>query len=193
MEVEFELAIRPDDPEFEAAPGAPPPRSPPQPAMSAPLTSAQKRNRGRIQNTLMSRRWRFKALRANPVQAEHRKIAAQVDGAIVPRNQSRVIAKTGGLLCSGLGLVLSALARIPPTGAVVSDPIHQGGVEAHVKTGLFRFQPFVPENLFPLGEKFPIQRRIVQQRLRLALGFDVIYHTNEKNSREHILPQACPE
>jgi hypothetical protein len=54
----------------------------------------------------------------------------------------------------------AGLAVFAPAGSVLDDPIRQGLFETDVPSGLFRFNPFVPENFFALGLKLPIQRRV---------------------------------
>jgi hypothetical protein len=59
--------------------------------------------------------------------------------------------------------------RLPffaPTSAMVEDPIRQGLLKADVTSGLFRLDPLVFEDFFPLRLKFTVERRILQQIIR---------------------------
>ena len=59
------------------------------------------------------------------------------------------------------GQVTSCRDRVPgaaPSGAMVGDPVDQGGVEADVITDLFREQPLVAEDLLPFREILLVKR-----------------------------------
>ena len=64
------------------------------------------------------------------------------------------------LVCRG------GVAGFAPAGAVPDDPIRQCALEADVMPGLFRLDPFVPENFLALGLKLAVERRILQQIVR---------------------------
>jgi len=48
------------------------------------------------------------------------------------------------------------------------DPIGQGLLETNVSTGFLRFDPFVFENLLPLGLKLAVKGRILNKSLQWA-------------------------
>ena len=52
------------------------------------------------------------------------------------------------------------LTASAPFGTVLNDPIRQRLLETDVVSGLLRFNPLVPENLFPFGEKLAVKRGV---------------------------------
>jgi hypothetical protein len=70
-----------------------------------------------------------------------------------------------------------ATAGFSPSRSMADNPIEQRPLKADVVTGFLAFNPFVLQDLFPLGEKLPVQPRLQQHRLqRLAAG-EVSTHT----------------
>ena len=61
------------------------------------------------------------------------------------------------------GGVLTVFA---PARAVLDDPIRQRLLEADVTAGLFRLDPFVPEDFLALGLKLAVERGVLQQIVR---------------------------
>jgi len=55
------------------------------------------------------------------------------------------------------------LAGFAPGGAMLDDPVRQCPFEANVMSGLFRLDPFVPEDFFPFSLKLAIKRGVLQQ------------------------------
>ena len=49
---------------------------------------------------------------------------------------------------------------------MIDDPIRQRPLEADVMPGLFRLNPFVPEDFLALGLKFAVERGVLQQIVR---------------------------
>jgi hypothetical protein len=63
----------------------------------------------------------------------------------------------------GIGLFICSLPRLTPFGAMFDDPISKSAFEANVVTNLLGFDPFVLQNLFALGLKFPIKGGFLHQ------------------------------
>lgn len=53
-----------------------------------------------------------------------------------------------------------------PCRPVVQDPIQQGSLETNVFTAFFALDPFVPEDFFTLGQKFPVEHGGLRGRWR---------------------------
>jgi len=66
-------------------------------------------------------------------------------------------ASLGGV--KGTDLIRTALPGFTPTGAVPDDPIREGVLKTNIMTGLFGFNPLVPEDFLALGLKFAVKRR----------------------------------
>src|ERR1043166_2252613 len=64
----------------------------------------------------------------------------------------------GGLF--GARLLSSSLS---PVGTMFFDPIEQSSLKADVFAGLFAFNPFMFQNLRPLGEELLVERRILDE------------------------------
>jgi hypothetical protein len=47
----------------------------------------------------------------------------------------------------------------PPSGTVAGHPVQECMFESNVVAGPFTLEPFVPEDLIPLGEKLPVEYR----------------------------------
>ena len=56
-----------------------------------------------------------------------------------------------------------SLTGFAPFGPVLDDPIGQGAFEPDIPSNLFRFNPFVLQDLFAFGLKLTVERRILQQ------------------------------
>ena len=56
----------------------------------------------------------------------------------------------------GLGSIAEAAGGAPFV-AVVTNPVEEGAFEADVEAGLFGFDPFVAQNLLPLGQEFLVE------------------------------------
>ena len=50
-----------------------------------------------------------------------------------------------------------------PGRAVFDDPIEQSPFKTDVVTGFLTFQPFMDENLFPLGKKLAVQDGVLDE------------------------------
>jgi len=60
------------------------------------------------------------------------------------------------------GLGLGATFRAP-AGAVMTRPVDQGALETDVPAGLFRLDPLVAKDLFPLGPELGVERGACRQ------------------------------
>ena len=79
-----------------------------------------------------------------------------------------------------------------PFRAMLQDPVRQGMLKTDVPSRLLGLDPFVPEDLFPLGLKFAVERGVLYQvvatghsmmaRCKVTAGFP-----SESSTRYHAL------
>src|ERR1017187_10386555 len=66
--------------------------------------------------------------------------------------------------------------RPAPVGPVFHDPVQQGALKTDVMPRFLALDPLVPQNLFALGQKLPVQRRVHHHIFRLAAHFAPVTH-----------------
>jgi len=75
------------------------------------------------------------------------------------------------------------LACLPPLGAVLNDPVRQRAFKTDIVTSLFRFNPFVAQNLLSFGLELTIQRRILEKISTTGTVLRAIRHTKATDVR----------
>jgi len=85
----------------------------------------------------------------------------------------------------GLGLT-----GFSPLGPVVDDPVRQRPFKADIVARFLGLDPFVPQNLFPLGLELAIKRRVSQQITTAKGGLCLGGHTRSKNLGVELLTEC---
>jgi len=76
----------------------------------------------------------------------------------------------------------------PPAFAMLANPVEQGPFEADVIAQPLRLQPFVPQNLLPLGQEFLVEARLFDE---VAGSFD-FFHGCTDHDAEAALTRETP-
>jgi hypothetical protein len=97
----------------------------------------------------------FSAINKSGPAAEQQTRTMTIKSHYVPSQPRRTALKEN--FRSKRRLVALMLTAAAPLRAVMQDPVSQGPFEANIMTGLFRLDPFVPQNFFPLGLELTVE------------------------------------
>src|SRR5713226_697395 len=92
--------------------------------------------------------------------------------------------KSGGcLFCASL-----LHSPLPPMGAMFHDPIEKRFFKANVFPGFFALDPFMLQNLFPLGQELLVEDRVLNELgcVFLSLGNRHVHSLFHKNKNQSI-------